>query len=114
MKHALFASDHPSHLICQRVSLIILLDLFRICNVIFPPFFQDTFQIDIWMENDDAGGGGDSSFWADSESDFELSNFDPEVGPSGSESWKCVTCKTPNEMKMRYCHKCWEVCPFYS
>ena len=65
----------------------------------------DVFHIDIVMED----GGGDSSFWADSESDFELSNFDPEIGPGGTESWNCVACKTPNEMRMRYCHKCWEV-----
>ena len=69
------------------------------------------FHIDILMEEDDgkAKYRGDSCFWADSESDFELSNFDPEVGPQGTESWNCLSCKTPNEMKMRYCHKCWEV-----
>ncbi len=56
------------------------------------------------------GGGGD---WADSDSedsdDFELSNFDPELGPRGSESWRCVACGCANTPYIRYCSRCWEV-----
>ena len=47
--------------------------------------------------------------WADSESDFELSNFDPEVGPGSSEAWKCLGCRTSNVPFIRYCSKCWQV-----
>ena len=53
--------------------------------------------------------GDDPDFWADSESDFELSNFDPEIGPKSSESWKCVQCGCANTPYIRYCGQCWEV-----
>ena len=60
------------------------------------------------------GGADDPDFWADSgtsysESDFELSNFDPEIGPRSSETWKCVQCGCANTPFIRYCGQCWEV-----
>ncbi len=51
----------------------------------------------------------DADFWADSESDFELSNFDPELAPTGSETWKCVACGCANTPFIRYCGGCWKV-----
>ena len=37
-------------------------------------------------------------FWADSESDseFELSNYDAEVGPKASDTWVCQKCHIKN------------------
>ncbi len=62
------------------------------------------------MENDRRRNDDDDpDFWADSESDFELSNFDPELGPRAAETWKCVNCGCANTPFIRYCSRCWEV-----
>lgn len=54
----------------------------------------------------------DFSNWADSDSDtdddFALSTYDPEL-QDGADIWKCVNCGQPNTPYMRYCHRCWEV-----
>jgi hypothetical protein len=54
-------------------------------------------------------GNDDSGSWADSESDFELSNFDVEMGPAAAEVWRCAECREPNTPRMRYCSRCWKV-----
>lgn len=52
-------------------------------------------------------------FWADSESDseggnFELSNYDTEMGPKASDTWMCQKCHIKNPPMVRYCGRCWK------
>jgi hypothetical protein len=66
--------------------------------------FQQDIRIDVIIQD-----SGSSDYSADSESDFELSSYDPEMGPMGSDNWKCRNCKTPNPPMMSLCNKCWKV-----
>ncbi len=55
------------------------------------------------IEADDTNDG-----WADSESDLDLSNYDPEAAPMPV-NWKCLSCGTPNPEVKGQCNKCWKV-----
>ena len=50
-------------------------------------------------------------FWADSESDsdlggnFELSNYDAEMGPKASDTWTCKMCHIKNPPMVSRTHK---------
>ena len=52
-------------------------------------------------------------FWADSESDsdlggggnFELSNYDAEMGPKASDTWTCKMCHIKNPPMVRKTHE---------